>query len=194
MPKIFLTNLMTNREYYITGAGDYTVYGLNGDDVIVPGYNMQGNDYFDGGNDSDILGGGHGNDTLIGGAGDDTLMGGVGDDVLMGGPGADVIYYGRRGDWGTYADDFNFGHDTVSLGSEKGNRMYIDSDQTGEITIWDYSASTKNVEIFYNQSGTPLNIAEELAGRGSEFIHAKIDKHGDLDLIVDLNFHIPYIG
>lgn len=52
---------------------------------------------FFGGAGNDTLIGGNGNDVLVGGAGTDTLIGGFGNDVLTGGAGADKLYGGLNG-------------------------------------------------------------------------------------------------
>jgi Ca2+-binding RTX toxin-like protein len=74
---------------------------------------VEGNDYLDGGQDSDILHGGAGNDTLLGGTdvAIDYLHGEAGDDFLDGGPGNDNLEGG--GDNDTYRFGANFGNDQL---------------------------------------------------------------------------------
>lgn len=98
------------------GAGANTIFGLDGDDLIIGGRDslasrdinntipvadLEDQTESDDGNDS--LYGGRGNDTIMGGAGDDTLDGGDGDDVLRGQDGVDVF----RGGAGTDTVDFS---------------------------------------------------------------------------------------
>ena len=83
-------------------AGNDTLQGADGDDVLEAGENYNGPDY---GNDN-LLGGG-GNDVLYADPGADNLDGGIGDDLLVssvivcqghtldGGGGIDTVSYGR---------------------------------------------------------------------------------------------------
>ena len=78
---ISLTGGSLADEITLTGEGDATISGLDGDDYIVS----------DSGNDT--LLGGDGNDTIIGGSGADLIKGGMGADVLQGGEGDDVFEF-----------------------------------------------------------------------------------------------------
>jgi len=87
------------------GGGNNIVYGRGGDDVILVG---------------DIIGG---NDTFYGDAGNDELYGSVGDDMLIGGSGADVLYGGSDTDTVSYADstaavNVNLGITTAQSGGD----------------------------------------------------------------------------
>ena len=87
------------------GAGNDTVYGSVGSDVIdlgagddiVPSAH-RGHDTIHGGAGGDWIGGERGNDVLYGGAGNDTLVGGDGDDVIHMDDGADSVQGGAGGD------------------------------------------------------------------------------------------------
>jgi Ca2+-binding RTX toxin-like protein len=72
------------------GAGDDTVNGSDGPDLILGG---EGNDVLNGGGGDDRILGDHGSDTMNGGAGDDTLVwnNGDGTDVVNGDAGRDDV-------------------------------------------------------------------------------------------------------
>ncbi|MHA7875977.1 calcium-binding protein [Roseivivax sp.] len=93
------------------GAGQDTLLGLGGDDVLqgqedadqIEGgagqdtlHGGAGCDLLSGGSGDDALFGHDGQDTLEGGAGADELQGGLGDDLLSGGSGDDALH-GREG-------------------------------------------------------------------------------------------------
>ena len=75
-----------------------TIYGTDGDDVIVANggnntiYGFGGNDLICSGDGDDWVSGGYGKDKIDGGAQDDTLYGTTGKDVLKGGSGNDALY------------------------------------------------------------------------------------------------------
>jgi Ca2+-binding RTX toxin-like protein len=97
------------------GAGNDTLYGWTGSDLLAGGADndflngwdgndlllgeagedllsgWDGDDRLDGGADNDLLLGGTGDDTLLGGAGNDRLDGGVGNDTVNGGAGDDTV-------------------------------------------------------------------------------------------------------
>lgn len=94
----------------VGGAGDDTIYGEFGDDLIDGNrgsdtlFGGSGDDRLDGGKDNDTLYGGDGDDALTGGAGDDLLDAGDGDDFVSGGTGNDTLL-GGAGDDGLIAGD-----------------------------------------------------------------------------------------
>ena len=71
-----------NKEFYIGGGGDDTLYG--GDD----------NDILFGGDDNDVIDGGYGDDKLFGGDGIDVIVASNGNDIAYGNGGNDIIYAG----------------------------------------------------------------------------------------------------
>lgn len=103
------------------GAGGNTIFGLDGNDLIIGGRDslasrdinntievadLEDQTESDDGNDS--LFGGRGHDTILGGAGDDTLDGGDGDDVLSGQDGVDVFRGGAGSDTVDYSKESPF--------------------------------------------------------------------------------------
>ena len=133
----------------MTGPGDDTLYGDEGDDFYGgdDGLVAYTNCYAGGGEylpafaafavfNGDGIGGGFGggvsstfltnNDTLDGGAGDDEIDGGSGDDRLLGGEGADHLVGGADGFLNTSNDDYldgGIGLDTMEGGT--GNDTYV---------------------------------------------------------------------
>jgi uncharacterized repeat protein (TIGR01451 family) len=81
-------------------------FGLNGNDTIIVGWNLEQNATLFGGAGTDFLFGGAGQDAIDGGAGNDHLFGGWDNDMLCGGDGNDLLY-------GQFNDDF--------LGGDAGN-------------------------------------------------------------------------
>ena len=73
----------------IESSANYTIFGGDGNDVIMSG---AGNDFINGKKGNDIIFAGAGNDYVQGGDGDDVLNGGEGDDFLLGYWGNDLIH------------------------------------------------------------------------------------------------------
>lgn len=103
------------------GDGSQTIFGLDGDDLIVGGRDSLDSrdinntipiadldDRTESHDAADALYGGAGNDTIMGGAGDDTLDGGAGDDVLRGQAGVDVFRGGAGIDTVDYSMESPF--------------------------------------------------------------------------------------
>lgn len=111
-------------EDLIGTAGDDTINGLGGDDII---YARAGNDTVDGGtgNDEihleagdDVAGGREGNDTIYAGDGEDTVSGGPGNDTIRGNRDNDTLY-GEEGD-----DDISGGfHEDIIDGGGGNDRL-----------------------------------------------------------------------
>lgn len=164
------------------GDGNDVLYGQGNDDIIFGGkdndliwgdgdgadntvgdytpYDIQGNDYLDGGigNDQIIGGGGndtifggdgndlilgddneanlpvayHGNDYLDGGIGNDSIYGGGGNDTLIGGTGADLL----SGGLGSDTIYFNIKeHDILAGSSDTTDHIILDLSSTSDITV-----------------------------------------------------------
>jgi Ca2+-binding RTX toxin-like protein len=101
-------------------AGDLSMFGLAGDDVLgsitvndlidggdgndtiwgdYPGYTpISGSDWLEGGSGNDVLRGGAGDDRLVGGSGNDQLFGDDGNDLMIGSTGADYVDGGAGND------------------------------------------------------------------------------------------------
>src|SRR5688572_1527294 len=79
----------------ITGDGEQSIFGTQGDDTLSSGGD---NDVLNGGSGDDTLNGESGNDDLKGGADDDTLNGGGGNDTLNGGTDNDTMAGGSGND------------------------------------------------------------------------------------------------
>ena len=125
----YIDPLDPSDDYIFTDAGDDTVYGWYGNDIldgwtgddVVFGeanddilYGWTGDDYLDGGSGVDDLYGGGGDDTLDGGT--NSEPGGlIGGDNMYGGPGDDIYYVDNTQEF--YFDDVieyaNEGTDTV---------------------------------------------------------------------------------
>jgi Ca2+-binding RTX toxin-like protein len=107
MPTVTLTS--GNDSWSTTLAGQYSVIGLAGNDVITVltskiRETASGTDTLDGGDGNDKLTASFTNDSLVGGAGNDYLNGGEGDDILDGGNDDDTLLGG-------------FGNDTLNGGA-----------------------------------------------------------------------------
>ncbi len=90
-------NLGRTRLFVNGDAGNDTIVGTNGDDVINGGLGddavngQAGNDSISGAQGEDVLSGGLGNDSIDGGNGADFLTGQAGDDSINGGDGNDTL-------------------------------------------------------------------------------------------------------
>ncbi|MFQ6552598.1 M10 family metallopeptidase C-terminal domain-containing protein [Aestuariibius insulae] len=103
------------------GAGGDTIFGFDGDDLIIGGRDTLASrdinntiaiadleDQTESDDGNDTLYGGGGNDTILGGAGNDILDGGDGDDVLSGQDGMDVFRGGAGSDTVDYSRESPF--------------------------------------------------------------------------------------
>ena len=123
------SGLSSTKEFLDGGAGDDTLQGFAGSDVLVGG---NGDDEIIGNQGSDLLDGGSGDDQLFGGAGHDELNGGDGGDYLWGGLGSNTIDAG--------IDDQSADQVFVSVDSELntfGNLDYANVDIVENLTIED---------------------------------------------------------
>lgn len=101
--RLYFTPGSTDRYYIDTGAyndqGSIKLHVYEAGNIYSSGWGSQthngtaNSDWFDSGQDDDILYGNGGNDFLWGEAGDDDLYGGTGADVLFGGNGADDFFF-----------------------------------------------------------------------------------------------------
>jgi len=159
------------------GAGDDSVLGTDGDDVIYGGigsdtirgaegddevYGEDGNDQIYGNDGADTLYGGDGVDSLFGEIGDDVVYGGAGDDTVEGNEGNDILYGGTGNDYlrGSYGSDslyggegddylwMGWGDDTVYLSDNFGNDTIL-GEGVDETTgdVMDLSAITTDITI-----------------------------------------------
>jgi Ca2+-binding RTX toxin-like protein len=101
-------HLSVNTDYFRTGDGGDTVYGMAGTDTLIGG---AGGDYIYAGEDNDSIDGGEGHNYLRGDEGDDLITGGAQHDDINGNMGRDNIDAGDGDDWvrGGKDDDILFG-------------------------------------------------------------------------------------
>ena len=107
------------------GAGDDSISGLGGGDVL---YGGADNDTVSGNDGDDLVRGDSGNDLLYGGAGNDTLYGDAGNDRVFGDAGNDLAYGGDANDTvdGDAGNDTLYGdagNDSLSGGADD-DRLY----------------------------------------------------------------------
>jgi uncharacterized repeat protein (TIGR01451 family) len=97
--------------YNKSSVQQIVAFGLNGNDTIIVGWNLEQNATLFGGVGTDFLFGGAGRDGIDGGPGNDHLFGGWDNDMLCGGDGNDFLY----GQWnddvlgGDAGNDFLYG-------------------------------------------------------------------------------------
>lgn len=118
------------------GNGDDIVMAGGGDDTVWGGYRykpyeLDGDDYLNGGAGNDWIIGGGGDDIVLGGEGDDRLSAGSGNNILNGGAGNDDIYaVGDRNEWGNDVvfggdgDDTLRGYGDILDGGSGNDRIY----------------------------------------------------------------------
>ncbi|WP_374394641.1 Hint domain-containing protein [Tabrizicola sp.] len=111
------------------GAGDDSISGLGGGDVL---YGGADNDTVSGNDGDDLVRGDAGNDLLYGGAGNDTLYGDAGNDRVFGDAGNDLAYGGDNNDTvdGDAGNDTLYGDagDDALYGGADNDRLYGGAD------------------------------------------------------------------
>jgi phospholipase/lecithinase/hemolysin len=153
----------------LRGAGDQTVVGSQGSDLVFAGagsdrvsgrggndvlFSGTGDDKVDAGNGHDLVAGGSGNDIIRGRGGSDLIAGNAGDDQLFGGFGPDVLIDGTGANslFGQSGDDaFIFtvdgvGSDVISGGTGTDTLQLLVSaaffaDAAFQAELQDYSAA-----------------------------------------------------
>ncbi|MGB3316055.1 MAG: M10 family metallopeptidase C-terminal domain-containing protein, partial [Albidovulum sp.] len=154
------------------GAGGQTIFGLDGDDLIIGGRDSLASrdinntinvadldDQTESDDGNDALYGGRGNDTIMGGAGDDTLDGGAGDDVLMGQDGVDVFRGGEGVDTVDYSHEspfqliVNLEANFASGGTASGDTFYSIENLIGSDDRIDRFIGTAAANHFWGQGG-----------------------------------------
>ncbi|MGY4403734.1 calcium-binding protein [Bradyrhizobium sp. USDA 3315] len=151
----------------LSDAGNDTVYGGNGDDVINAGaangsnllFGGAGNDSIYGGSGNDTLDGGAGNDYLTAGSGAQWLLGGAGDDSLYGGTGNDTLDGGAGND--KFYIQSHTGNDTIVGGT--GYDTVIFGDRSFHDATIEFDARTSTYTLdFYDDQTISVTEVEEL--------------------------------
>lgn len=157
------------------GAGNDTILGQDGDDILYGGtgndhitgfggddtaYGEDGNDTLIGSGGNDILDGGAGADDLKGRDGDDTLRGGAGNDLIRGENGNDILYGDDGADflWG------GAGNDTI-VGS--GSRDWLRGEAGADTFVFESSTAFNDLDFLKDFSITDndvLDLSDVLIG------------------------------
>ncbi len=154
------------------GAGSSTIFGLDGDDLLIGGRDTLASrdinntipiaeleDQTETDDAADALYGGRGNDTLVGGAGNDTLDGGEGDDVLRGQDGVDVFLGGAGSDTVDYSTEspfqllVNLETNVASGGTGSGDTFYSIENLIGSDDRIDRFIGTAAANHFIGRGG-----------------------------------------
>lgn len=154
------------------GGGGQTIFGLDGDDLIIGGRDSLASrdinntipvadleDQTESDDGNDALYGGRGNDTIMGGAGDDTLDGGDGDDVLRGQDGVDVFRGGAGVDTVDYSQEspfqllVNLELNIASGGTASGDTFYDIENLIGSDDRIDRFVGTSAANHFWGRGG-----------------------------------------
>ena len=158
--------------YYGLTTSSVSLFGDNGDDVIVGG---SGNDKIWGGADNDWIMGGNGNDSIYGdgtaGAGNDIIYGWNGNDYIFGGGGNDEIWGGRGADY-LHGDG---GADTFKLNAGDSGLHYDYAD-----VIYDFAPTFDR-----GFPGDTIDFVGTEKGTFSNFGHATINTSQDADYKVE---------
>ena len=160
---------------------------------------VEGNDYLDGGPDSDILHGGAGDDTLLGGTdvAIDYLHGEAGDDFLDGGPGNDNLEGGGDNDTYRFGADFGNDHlydssgvDTIRFAQARGefglvrlgrDLLFTHRDGSVQVRDWFGAGAIERVEFAGEAvSGAELNavVLTQQGGDGGDILDG-LDGYAD---------------
>ncbi|HEY9628622.1 MAG TPA: hypothetical protein V6C84_15075 [Coleofasciculaceae cyanobacterium] len=139
----------------LLGSGDDHVWGMDGNDRLIGGYQLSG---------------GNGNDTLDGGNEDDLLYGGADDDVLSGGSGNDIIRpYGGISKPGSLSEFDKItdsdGSDLFDLRDGNGNPAYLKDDRLDGATPKGFALIT----AFEPDLDTGKGDKIQLQGSASEY-------------------------
>jgi Ca2+-binding RTX toxin-like protein len=154
------------------GAGDDTIFGQGGDDLIIGGRDSlasrdinntidvadledqtesdDGNDTLYGGGGNDTILGGQGNDILDGGAGDDTLSGQDGVDIFRGGAGVDTVDFSKESPFQLLV---NLATNVASGGTASGDTFYSIENLIGSDDRIDRFIGTEAANHFWGQGG-----------------------------------------
>ncbi len=170
------------------GAGNDTVYGMDGDDRI---YTSDGNDRIYGGTGYDWLYGENGKDTIYGDAGNDRLFGGAGNDILRGGSGYDTFVFNTK--LGTSKTDrkvnfdkivdFNVKYDSLWLDNaifkklgKKGSEDHPAKLSKGFFNFGDHPQDS-NDYLLYNKKTGILSYDADGSGSKAAVEFAQLSKH-----------------
>lgn len=154
------------------GAGGDTIFGMDGDDLIIGGRDSLASrdinntipvedleDQTESDDGDDVLYGGRGNDTIFGGAGDDILDGGDGDDTLMGQDGVDIFRGGDGVDTVDYSHEspfqllVNLQTNVASGGTASGDTFYSIENLIGSDDRVDRFIGTDDNNHFWGRGG-----------------------------------------
>jgi parallel beta-helix repeat protein len=91
-------NGISHGQFQVSALSRLIAYGYDGNDRLIVEGGLQLGAFLSGGAGDDTLQGDNGNDLLLGGAGQDILIGNRGNDLLFAGAGADALYGGRGDD------------------------------------------------------------------------------------------------
>ena len=160
-----------------TGSGDDTITGGKGDDTIISGNAITG----------DNIEGNAGDDTITAGAGDDTINGGAGKDTLTGGAGADkFVYAGSDASISNGANrdkitDFDTTEeDKIAISNDLDGQSGSGVDYIGEVN--GYGAASSAIHAYEaantNEGATVLDTGSTV---GSGTVYVDSDASGNLD-------------
>lgn len=176
------------------GAGGQTIFGLDGDDLIIGGRDSLASrdinntiaiadleDQTESDDGDDALYGGRGNDTIRGGQGNDVLDGGSGNDLLQGQDGVDVFRGGAGIDTVDYSNEspfqliVNLERNEANGGTATGDTYYSIENLIGSNDRIDRFVGTGDANHFWGQGG-----GDYFSGRGGNDI---LDGGADGDIL-----------